>query len=385
MKIVFLVSSLGSGGAERVASTLSNAWVARGDQVTLVPTFSGGGKPFYELDPRVEVRFLADEIGGAARLGGGKRYVQRLLALRQLIQQRQPNLVLSFLPNVNIAAVIATAFTGIPCIVSERSDPSMLPIGRFWSLACRALYRFADAVTVQTESVAERIGSIYSGLKRVAVMPNPLPADLEAQLPSAARRPAETTRHVLLSVGRLAPEKRTDLIIAAFARLAPRYPDWDLHLVGDGPLRAALQQQVEATGLPPERLRLLGRSAEPWLLMQQADAFVLASDYEGFPNALLEALALGLPAVSTDCRSGPREISENGQIASLVPPGDESALEQALSRLFSDPALRQQQGTAAALSVRRRYGLPVVLALWDALFNQVRQRREGPAAGRNQS
>lgn len=370
MKIVFLISSLGSGGAERVASTLSNAWVARGDQVTLVPTFSGGGQPFYELDPRVEVRYLANEIGGPVA-GGGKRYLQRLLALRRLIRQRQPDLVLSFLPNVNIAALAATAFTRIPCIVSERSDPSMQPIGRVWSLACRLLYRYADAVTVQTEAVAGRIGTIYPGLRRVAVMPNPLPAALEAQPPRDPDQLA-SARPVLLSVGRLAPEKRTNLIIDSFARLATSHPNWDLHLVGDGPLRADLQRQIEATGLPPGRIRLLGRSAEPWTLMRQADAFVLASDYEGFPNALLEAVALGLPAVSTDCRSGPREISDNGSVVHLVPPSDGAALQQALSTLMADTARRRQLGREGAASVRRRYSLDAVLALWDALFAQVR-------------
>jgi GalNAc-alpha-(1->4)-GalNAc-alpha-(1->3)-diNAcBac-PP-undecaprenol alpha-1,4-N-acetyl-D-galactosaminyltransferase len=371
LRIVFLISSLGSGGAERVASTLSNAWVARGDQVTLVPTFSGGGQPFYELDPRVEVRYLADEIGGPVAGGSGKRYLSRLLALRRLIRARQPDLVLSFLPNVNIAALVATAFTGIPCIVSERSDPSMLPIGRVWSLACRLFYRFADAVTVQTEAVAGRIGSIYPGLRRVAVMPNPLPAALEAEPPRDPDQPAASSRRVLLSVGRLAPEKRTDLIINSFARLAAAYPDWDLHLVGDGPLRADLQRQIDATGLPQQRIRLLGRSTEPWVLMRQADAFVLASDYEGFPNALLEALALGLPAVSTDCRSGPRELSDDGTVVELVPPGDGAALQQALSTLIGDAALRRRLGVAGAASVRRRYGLAQVLGLWDALFAQI--------------
>lgn len=377
LKIVFLLSSLGSGGAERVASTLSNAWVERGDQVTLVPTFSGGGTPFYELDSRVEVRYLAQELGIAGASGGGKRYLQRLVALRRLIRARKPDVVVSFLPNVNIAALAATAFTRIPCIVSERSDPSVQPIGRFWSLACRLLYRFADAVTVQTEHVAKRIEAIYPGLRRVAVMPNPLPAALLAQSES---QPVEISQsgsfsQVLLSVGRLAPEKRTDLIIEAFAQLAPQFPNWVLHLVGDGPLREPLQDKIDATGLPPKRICLLGRSNEPWALMAQANAFVLASDYEGFPNALLEAVALGLPSVSTDCGGGVRDISEQGTVVRLVPTGDLTQLQLALSELMSDPCLRLQLGRDGAASVRRRFSLNTVLAMWDALFAQVCQPR----------
>lgn len=373
MKIVFLLSSLGSGGAERVASTLSNAWVERGDQVTLVPTFSGGGAPFYQLDARVEVRYLAQEVGIAGASGRGKKYLQRLVALRRLIREHNPDVVLSFLPNVNIAALAATAFTRIPCIVSERSDPSVQPIGRFWSLACWMFYRFADAVTVQSAHVAKRIEAIYPGLRRVAVMPNPLPVALLAQ---AQSQPFEVSQsgsssQVLLSVGRLATEKRTDLIIEAFAQLAPRFPNWVLHLVGDGPLRVTLQAKIETTGLPPGRICLLGRSNEPWALMAHANAFVLASDYEGFPNALLEAVALGLPSVSTDCGGGVQDISEQGTVVRLVPTGDLAQLQLALSEVMSDPALRLRLGRDGAASVRSRFSLEAVLALWDALFAQV--------------
>jgi len=350
--------------------------VARGDEVTLVPTFSGGGQPFYGLDPRVKVRYLADEVGGPAP-GRGKRYARRLLALRKMIRQYQPDLVLSFLPNVNIAALIATAFTGIPCIVSERSDPSMQPIGRTWSLACRLLYRFAHAVTVQTDQVAQRIGAIYPGLSQVLVVPNPLPTELEASSrDKSSWAPVDgTRRRVLLSVGRLAPEKCTDRIIDAFAKLAPVHPDWDLHLAGDGPQRATLQRQIDATKLPSSRLRLLGRSSEPWTLMREADAFVMASRYEGFPNALLEAMGTGLPCVATDCPSGPREISRDGTDALLVAPGDSAALEAALARLMGDATLRRDLGERARKSVKERYSLPAVLRTWDAIFASVGVRR----------
>jgi GalNAc-alpha-(1->4)-GalNAc-alpha-(1->3)-diNAcBac-PP-undecaprenol alpha-1,4-N-acetyl-D-galactosaminyltransferase len=379
MKIVFLLSSLGSGGAERVASTLSNAWVERGNQVTLVPTFSGGGAPFYQLDARVEVRYLAQEVGIAGASGRGKKYLQRLIALRRLIRECNPDVVLSFLPSVNIAALAATAFTRIPCIVSERNDPSIEPIGRFWSLACRLLYRFADAVTVQSAHVAKLIVEIYPGLQRVAVMPNPLPAVLLAQASSRSGDESQSTpsHKVLLSVGRLVSQKRTDLIIDAFAQLAPMFPNWVLHLVGDGPLRGTLQVKIDSTGLPPERICLLGRSNDPWVLMAQADAFVLASDYEGFPNALLEAVALGLPSVSTDCGGGVQDISEQGTVVRLVPTGDSAQLQLALSEVMSDPDLRLRLGRDAATSVRRRFSLETVLVLWDALFVQVCQPRLG--------
>lgn len=368
MKTVFLTSSLGSGGAERVATTLCNAWVARGDEVVLIPTFSGGGRPFYPLDARVSLRYLADEVGGGC---GGKRHLRRLWALRRMILAAQPDVVVAFLPNVNIAALAATAFTGIPCVIGERSDPVEQPIGHFWTTACRLFYRCADAVTVQTESVAQRIGTVYSGLKRIRVLPNPLPPELASLQPRAPDSGPANGRHVLLSVGRLSAEKRTDLIVAAFARVADHHPAWDLHVVGDGPLRDALQQQIERCGLPAGRVSLLGRSHSPWQLMREADAFVLASAYEGFPNALLEAVAIGLPSISTDCRSGPREISDEGRVVRLVPTDDLAALAGALDKLLGDPSLRRRLSETGPGSVRRRFSLPTVLARWDELFAAV--------------
>lgn len=373
MKIVFLISSLGSGGAERVATTLCNAWADYGRDVVLITTYSGAGVPFYKVDSKINLRNLADEIR-SPRIG--KNYFHRMLTLRRMIIEAQPDVVVSFLPNVNIAAIFATAFTGIPCVIGERSDPLVQPLGRLWSTACRMLYRFADAVTVQTDSVAQRIGNVYPALKKVLVIPNPLPNELMKLQPRMPNAASSNGRHILLSVGRLSIEKRTGQIIDAFSELTERYPDWDLHLIGEGPLRHVLQQQINDCGIQPGRIRLIGRSQEPWILMREADAFVLASAYEGFPNALLEAVALGLPSISTDCKSGPREISDNGKVVRLVPVDDHKALVKELDELMGDENLRSQLSREGVDSVRKRFVLAEVLMLWDSLLTSVIAERQ---------
>lgn len=371
MKIIFLVSSMGAGGAERVAATLCRAWVERGDDVTLVPTFSGGGKSFYVLDGRVSLRYLSDELG--LNYGTGKNYARRLMALRRMIVGEQPDVVVSFLPNVNVAAIVATAFTGVPCVVCERSDPTARTMPWVWRRACRLLYRFADCVAVQTQSVAERISGIYGELKRVEVVPNPLPQVL-VTWPMTLKEPHSP--RVLLSLGRLTSGKRVDLVIRAFAELAPTHPDWVLHVYGDGPLAPTLVSQVAAYPLEiRERIQLLGSTTDPWTVMRASDAFVMASELEGFPNALLEAMSLGLPCVTTDCRSGPRDISRNGQDALLIPVGDLDALVQALGHLMDDAELRRVLGLRARDSVLGRYCLSQVLVIWDNIFRSVGVRR----------
>lgn len=365
MKVLFLVSSLRSGGAERVASELVNAWAERGHNVTLVPTYSGGGESAYVLDSRVKLIFLASELGGAA--ARGKNYFQRLMALRRLLGLISPDVVVSFLPNVNLAALVITRFSGVPCIISERADPSMVPIGRHWKLGCRLLYRFADLVVVQTQAVATTIRRLYPGLNRVAVIPNPIAQGVRQWVKPRQRA---SGRKSMLVLGRLVPEKNVDRIVSAFSALANDHRDWDLVVHGDGPLRAELQAQISASGLN-ERVRLLGWTAEPWRVMADCDAFVMASRYEGFPNALVEAMAVGLPCVSTDCPSGPREISGDGRYALLVPPDNLNALTEAMARLMTDESLRVRLGQEGQAAVRSRYALPSVLAQWDAAFAAV--------------
>lgn len=363
MRIVFLTSSLGSGGAERVATTLCNAWSARDDKVTLIPTFSGGGSPFYETSDNVEVVYLADVVGSKRK--NVLRYAQRILALRRLIMDRAPDVIISFLPNVNVAAILSSSFLRIPLIICERSDPSSRSYSTFWKLSCRLSYRFADILTVQTESVANKVSTMYPGLRKVRVIPNPLP---EGVVPLRSR--AINKRKVLLSLGRLSVEKQIDRIINVFSNVGAQFSNWDLYIYGDGPLVAVLDKKIQALQLE-DRIILKGRTNNPWNVMAAADVFVMTSKYEGFPNALLEAMGIGLPCVTYDCPSGPYEITRGGVDAMLVPLNDEKALLKAMEKVMGDEAFRISLGIQARESVLRRFQLPAVIDRWDELFREV--------------
>lgn len=363
MKIVFLSSSLDSGGAERVIASLCNAWAERGDKVTLVPTFSGGGQPFYEFSEAVELIYLADLVG--VRGKGIKNYAKRLFALRSLIKKRKPDVIVSFLPNVNVTAILSSARLGIPLIIGERSDPTSYPHENYVGSLCRLTYRFADMLTVQTESVAEKVGDVYPGLKFVRTIANPLPDGVARYTKAECRG-----RKVLLSLGRLSPEKQIDRLLNAFALLAPDFQDWDLHIYGDGPMKAALSDQVQRMGLG-DRALLMGATKSPWSVMAGAEAFVMTSKYEGFPNALLEAMGVGLPCVTFDCPSGPKDITRDGQDALLVPLDDHNELVAALRKIMSDKDLRLSLGKAARESVCQRFSLSKVMERWDGLFEEV--------------
>lgn len=366
MKILFLTSSLSAGGAERVASTLCNAWSERGYCVLLVPTFSGGGEPFYPLSPSVNLVYLAHVVKGSAK--GGLGYLKRLLALRALIKRERPDVVISFLPNVNIFALLSSILIDVPILCCERSDPLAQPLPVFWRVACFLFYRFSTALVVQTESVDEKIKGCFPGLRKTFVIANPLPSEV---ISFTSRYSVSEGRRVLLSIGRLSSEKQIDCIIRAFSECAARFVDWDLHVYGDGPSRSDLVALAERLGLQG-RVFFRGKTTTPFEVMSRADAFVLASRYEGFPNALLEAMGVGLPCISFDCPSGPREMSRNGADALLVPLDDMEALTRSFAKIMEDHLFRFALGGQARASVCARYSLTAVLLRWDQLFHEVK-------------
>lgn len=369
MNILFFVSSLNAGGAERVATTLANAWAARGDQVTLVPTYLTKQAAFYPVDDAVTVQWLADMPG--SRLLRGLPGVGKWLMMRRLIRRARPDVVVSFLTNVNVNALIASAGLDVPVIVSERTNPLYSQsAGRVLRFLRRRMYGRARVVVMQTQASVEPFRALVPAARDVAVVANPLPPALMDGSTIPARRPSQ--RH-LVAMGRLVAIKQFDVLIDTFATLASHHPEWTLTIWGDGPLRDALSAQIDRLGLNG-RVILAGRTAQPWDALARADVFVMTSRVEGFPNVLLEAMALGLPCVALDCPSGPAELTRQGQDARLVPLNDTHGLGQALHELMSDDELRRDMGGKAAESVRRRYGLPAILASWDVVFKRAMTR-----------
>ncbi len=357
-RMLFLVSSMHGGGAERVAATLANAWARRGDEVTLVCCYSGRGRCDQVLDPGVRLLWLADLMRGPAWL----RPVAKLAALRRLARESRPDRVLSFLTNVNVTALLALRGLGLPLVVGESTNPAhSVNLETSLRRLRRWTYPWARRVAVQTRRSAHHLLQVAPGVRRLAVIPNPLPDGLPERRDHEPAGP----RHTLAALGRFNPVKQFDRLIECFAAIAPHCPAWDLCIWGEGAQREACLQRVRELGLE-SRVRLPGFSRTPWEDLATAHAFVLNSRVEGFPNALLEAMALGLPCVATDCPSGPSELTLDGTLAELVPLDDEAALSRALLQVMrASPDEREARGRAAAESVRARYGLDAVLRAWD--------------------
>ena len=362
MRITLVISTFTAGGAERVMTVMANYWAERGEDVTVI-TISSQSNDWYQLHPRVK-RVGLDVLSQSAHLGQAVRAnVLRIPRLRSSLRQACPDVVVSFLGTTNVLTLMASWGLGIPVVVSERNDPREYSIGWVWSLLRSVFYRHADAIVVQSSAIRDWVLGLR-GIKAAYVIPNPV-RPVRNKVEQAPRHHAST--HGIVAMGRLVEQKGFDILVEAFSRCAAQHSDWSLIILGEGPQRVRLQSVATALGIG-DRVHLVGQVREPEAILKGADLFVLSSRYEGFPNALVEAMACQLPVVSTDCSSGgPRDIIRDGVDGILVPPKDVAALASAMGRLMADQEERQRLGKRAG-EVVERFSANRVMKLWDDLL-----------------
>ncbi|GGE14556.1 amylovoran biosynthesis protein AmsD [Polymorphobacter glacialis] len=354
MHIAILLSSLGAGGAERVLALLTGHWTANGHRVTVIAFDSESDPVFHDFGAGVSQLRLGLPPGGSSPIG---LLARRTMRLRRILRTERPDIVVSFLFKINVTTLIAAMGLGIPVIVSERNNPDRQQAHPIWPLLRSLFYPSAAALVLQTE--ASRKALSRSQAAAGVVIANPITC--------WPRRPEPEGRKTLVAVGRLDAQKGFDLLLQAFAVVAALHPAWDLVIWGEGPRRADLEAQVAALGIG-DRASLPGLSDKPGDWIASASAFVLSSRFEGFGNAMAEAMAAGLPVVAFDCDYGVAVLADRDVDCLVVAPEDVSAMAAAIDRLLGDPALRHRLGTAASISARR-FAAPAIFAQWDALLD----------------
>jgi len=306
--------------------------------------------PLWLLWPWIERRAWPGETGLPLRLlhaGMGRMGSYQLLRLRDLFATERPRRVLALLTRTNILCCNAAWDLPIHLVVSERNDPDRQKLKGLWPRLRLVHYRRADVVTANTEGVLRALQAM-GRWQRLELLPNPLPAGVGR---GGAIDP-EPRRPELLAVARLVHQKGLDLLIRALASLRdPACADWRLVLVGDGPERSALTALAVREGVA-DRVVFEGFQTDPVRFMARASVFVLPSRFEGMPNALLEAMAAGLPVVVSDASPGPLEMVDPGVHGLVVPSENVEALAEALGRLMVDSELRERLGRAARQRLR---------------------------------
>ena len=349
------IADLQHGGAQRVFSQLANQWTAEGLRIS-VATLSRPEDDFFELDARVHRQC----IGGIARspgllqaLGGN---AGRLRGLRRAMRAADAPCILSFVGAMNIMCVIAAAGLGRRVVISERNDPSRQSLGRAWDRLRRWCYPRADLVTANSQSALRALAGFVPQHK-LAYVPNPFAAP-------AGNEVADLPAHTILNVGRLTGQKAQDVLIQAFAkaRTICAATDWHLALIGTGEAEASLRQLTDELGLGA-RVHFLGRTRDPYPYYRAASVFALPSRFEGTPNALLEAMSCGLPAIVSDGSGGPLDYVTDGETGLVARTGDIDALSAALVRVMADDDLRTHLGAAARERMHRE-SFDAAIQIW---------------------
>ena len=362
--ISFVIPSLGPGGAERVLVYLAHHWANRGFRLSII-TLEPKSASFYRLP--LAAHWIGLGVGGET-CGLGKKIganFRRIKILRQIFDRLQPDVIISFLPETNVLVLLANFGRKAPVIVTEHSDPRVLPSRGTWRIARMLIYRVATRIVSVSPAVDNYFQFFPKRQRRV------IPNGIDFQEITGTQLPAFHLPwpHAVAAMGRLAPEKGFDLLLAAFAPLALRQPEWGLIILGEGPLRTDLEDLIKTLGISSQVL-LPGAVPQPYGVLKQAKIFAFPSHYEGFGIAVVEAMACGLPVVASDCRPGPGELITPNVDGILIPRRNVPALRQALELLMGNPELRQRLGSAAPQTAAQ-YDLPKVMQKWDNLLSEL--------------
>lgn len=319
MKIAFVTNCLASGGSERVLSILANSMSERGYSVEVLAMHTP--TVFYKLHPEVCYVFAGDACQSTS-------LAERFWWLRKHLKHTRPDVIVAFMNRVYCATLLSTMGLHIPVITSERNDPEYAALYVKWLI--KALLPLTTHHVVQTEGIKAYYSKCIQ--RKTSIIVNPV-NDAVFDAPNTTEK-----KDIVVSVGRLDPQKNQRMMISAFARLTDKYPTWRLVIYGEGPIREELETFIEEKNLS-ERVLLPGRTEDVFHKMREAKVFCLSSDYEGMSNALIEAICLGMPIVTT-LVSGVKELIKNEQNGIVTDIGNEDEFAMALDRVMSDDRIR---------------------------------------------
>jgi glycosyltransferase involved in cell wall biosynthesis len=353
--LAIVTFGMGKGGAERVISLLANHFSKLGARVRIYTLLKN--KCEYELSPSVELIPLAESMG---RKYGHWDTAKRMIKLRREIKNFSPEVTLIMPEEISAIAVPTLLGLKTAVIVSERNNPWIMPRNRMKRLLRFLFYRTADGFIFQTNQ-AKSFFSNKIG-QRSRVIANPLSMEIINHLERGA------LKKEIVSVGRLSAQKNFSLLIEAFKIFKSMHPDYSLRIFGEGELRDSLQNKISNLDLSGS-VFLPGKSDCIFEDIKDAEMFVLSSDFEGMPNALMEAMALRLSVVSTDCPSGgPAELIEDGVNGLLVPRGNAEAMAKAMAKIASSPELSRRLSSNAG-QIMDRLNPERILKEWSDYLN----------------
>ena len=360
LKIAICIPSLGSGGAERVTSILANQLVACGHEVSVV--MLSHLLCVYPLSEKIGTETL--DCDGDADLPYIKRFSVRLKKIRAAIKRLSPDVVISFMSETNIDVCFALRGMRIPVIVSERNDPAIDPASKIKQIMRKFAYVKPKGFVFQTPDAQSYFSKRIQ--KRSAIILNPLTGSLPA--------PYEGEREKrIVAVGRLNKQKNFPMLIDAFSGFSVSHPEYVLEIYGEGSLEESIGQYIADKALEGKVI-LKGFCKDVHEKTRSAAMFVMSSDFEGMPNALLEAMAIGLPCISTDCPcGGPRMLIEPYHNGLLVPIKSSEKMQEAMTYMAEHPT----EAEAMAMNARKVKDRADVTMITEQWLDMIKRSKEG--------
>lgn len=358
MKIAFVIGSLNFSGAEKVLSIVASELQKIGNEIHVILL-------------QKEMGTTGSENGfityGANATGSSKvkRLFSRWSAIRRVVSNINPDVVVSFGSVCNVNTIAAMLGKKIPLVICERNDPNFDPRKQTEKQIRRMLYPFANGYVFQTERIKEYFPENIQ--EKAAVIPNPI-------IDSGVRWSLQNASKKIVSIARLDDfQKDQSSMIRAFAMFVANHSDYTMELYGDGPDKDKYLDLIQKLGMDG-RIFLPGKTNDPIKILAESEIFLLTSTYEGMPNALMEAMSVGVPCISTDCGGGGAfDLTEKYGAGLLVPCGNVEKIADALSRLADDDELKEDL-SRKSVRINSILGREIVSGQWMEYLKAIKVR-----------
>jgi GalNAc-alpha-(1->4)-GalNAc-alpha-(1->3)-diNAcBac-PP-undecaprenol alpha-1,4-N-acetyl-D-galactosaminyltransferase len=364
LKINLVVTCLKVGGQEKIVAWLSRLLESKKYDVTII-LLGFKEETILEVSPGVKLVYLdIDNKFGTIRWYQIQKQIKKFRYFKKSLIKNEPNLIISFGDKTNIEVLLACFFKNkIKFIVSEQSDLRMHKINFRLNLLRKFLYTKAHYVVVISEGLYKFCSSKYKywNVKKIS---NPI--DIIYPVKNLFEKPKFFNQKNIISLSRLIESKRVDLIIKVFSELSDDYPTWNLIIIGDGPCFFELKKLSQELRID-SRVHFVGQIFPPYDLLSLGDLFVTASAYESFGISIGEALALGLPAISFDVLSGPRDIITDNFNGFLIPDNNLVEFKKKIELLMNDNELREKFSRNAPL-IQKKFSQQNIFSEWEKLI-----------------
>ena len=357
MKICFVIGSLNFSGAEKVLNIIAKELLKNNNEVSVIL-----------LEQDYSIRGNEDEIiTYGAKANGNKvnRLLRRWSYIRKDVNTMKPDIIISFGSVCNVNMLSSLFFKKIPKIVCERNDPNYDPRSKGDKFVRWLLYRFADGYVFQTETIKKYFSKKIQC--QATIIPNPI-------IDSGIRWDIKNTKKSIATVARLDDFQKDHItMFKVFEKFLEKHKDYTLDIYGDGPDRQRYEQYIEKHNLS-NKIWLHGKVADPLNKIVESEVFLLTLRYEGMPNALMEALSIGIPCVSTDCGgSGARALFEIVKTGKIAPVGNVDEIEARLEEVIENDKLKKEMHQKE-ITINDLLNRRVVAKLWQDYMNRVVKR-----------